>query len=152
MKKKIKILLIFALFLVSLGGGWMHSNFHPFARTGYGWVPFIVGLISVLIVPILFAFKKTVHWAYLLNGFTVIIGTITMGHFALAVHAIWPDIAILWGKFAVGRAIFCLEIYPPDSDPKARGWNWFRYPNMGFWYVHLALWGLVYYLGHALWR
>jgi len=152
MKKKIKFLLIFGLFFMSLGGGWMHYNYHPYAQTGYGWVPFIVGLISVLIVPVLFAFKKTVHWAYLLNGFAVIIGTITMAHFSLEVHAIWPDIAILWGKFAVGRAIFCLEVYPLDSNPKVKGLSLIRYPNMGFWFVHFAAWTAVYLLGHFIWR
>ena len=152
MKKKIKFLLIFGLFFMSWGGGWMHYSYHPFAKTGYGWVPFIVGLISVLIVPILFAFKKTVHWAYLLNGFAVIIGTITMTHFSLAVHPLWADILILWGKFAIGRAIFCLEVYPPDARPQVRGWNLIRFPNMGFWYVHLVAWTAVYLLGHFIWR
>jgi len=152
MKKKIKILLIFGLFFMSLGGGWMHYAYHPAAKTGFGWVPFIAGILSILVITPMFAFKKTVRWAYLLNGFAVIIGTITMAHFSLAVHPIWADILILWGKFAVGRAIFCLEIYPPDANPKVRGWALVRFPNMGFWTVHLLLWGLVYFLGSAFWR
>jgi len=152
MKKKIKILLIFGLFFASLGGGMMHYAYHPFAETGFGWVPFIVGLITVLLVPILFYFRKTLHLAYLLNGFAVIIGTITMGHFALEVAPIWPDILILWVKFAIGRAIFCLEIYPMDSHPRVKGWNLIRYPQMGFWFVHLVLWTLVYFLGNHFWR
>jgi hypothetical protein len=152
MKKKIKILLIFGLFFASLGGGWIHYNYHPFAKTGYGWVPFIVGLISVLLIPMLFYFKKTLNLAYLLNGFAVIIGTITMTHFSLTIHAIWPDILILWSKFAIGRAIFCLEVYPPESNPKVKGWNLIRYPNLGFWFVHLIAWSLVYFLGSYFWR
>jgi hypothetical protein len=115
-------------------------------------VPFIVGLITVLLVPILFYFKKTLHLAYLLNGFAVIIGTITMGHFALVVAPVWPDILILWGKFAIGGAIFNYELYPPDSNPKVKGWNLFRYPHLGFWFAHLVAWSLVYYLGNQVWR
>ena len=147
MKQKIKILLIFGLFFASLGGGWMHFKYHPFAKVGYGWVPFIVGLITVILVPILFYFRKTLNLAYLLNGFAVIIGTITMAHFSLTVRGLWPDILILWGKFAIGRAIFCLEVYPLDSNPKVKGWNLIRYPQMGFWFVHLAAWSLIYFAG-----
>jgi len=152
MKKKIKVLLIFGLFFVSLGGGMFHYNFHPYAKFAYGWVPFIVGLISVLLIPILFAFRKTLNLAYLLNGFAVIIGTITMTHFSLEMRALWPDILILMTKFVIGRAIFCLEIYPMDSNPKVKGWNLIRYPQMGFWYVHLVAWSLVYFLSNYFWR
>lgn len=130
----------------------MHKAYHPFGRTGYGMVPFIVGLLSVLIIPILFYFKKTLNLAYLLNGFAVIIGTITMAHFSLTIHAIWPDILVLWSKFVIGRAIFCLEVYPMDSNPKVKGWNLIRYPQLGFWFVHLVLWGVVYFLGNLFWR
>ncbi len=152
MKKRIKIELIFGLFFISLGGGLLHKAYHPFTETGFGWVPFIVGLITVLLVPLLFYFRKTLHLAYLLNGFAVIIGTITMAHFAFEVAPIWPDILILWAKFAIGRAIFCMEIYPMDSNPKVHGWNLIRYPQLGFWYVHLVAWSLVYFLGNHFWR
>jgi hypothetical protein len=152
MKRRIKLLLVFSLFFVSLGGAGLHYAIHPFAKTGYGWVPFIVGLITVLLVPILFYFKKTLHLAYLLNGFAVIIGTITMVHFSLAGRSLLADILILWGKFAIGRAIFCLEVYPMDANPKVKGWNLIRYPQLGFWFVHLAVWGLVYFLGNQFWR
>jgi hypothetical protein len=151
MKKQIKILLILGLFFLSFGGGWMHFAYHPAAKTGYGWVPFIAGLVSVLLIPLLFAFKKTVHWAYLLNGFAVVIGTITMVQFSIEVHPIWADVAILWGKFVLGRALFCLEVYPLEAAPRAKGLAFFRYPNLGFWYVHLVMWAIVYFLGHKLW-
>lgn len=65
---------------------------------------------------------------------------------------IWPDILILWTKFAIGRAIFCLEIYPLDSNPKVKGWSLIRYPQIGFWCVHLVMWGVVYFLGNYFWR
>lgn len=152
MKSKIKVLLIGALLFFSLAGGWMHSAEHPFAGTGFGWVPFSAGLLSLLVVAPMFAFRRTVRWAYLLNGFTVIAGTVTMAHYSLALEPLWADILVLWAKFAVGRALFLLEVFPMDAAPRVRGWGLIRFPNMGFWYVHLALWGLVYWLGHAFWR
>ena len=152
MKKKIKILLIFGLFFASLGGGWLHYLIHPYAKVAYGWVPFIVGLISVLVVPILFYFRKTLNLAYLLNGFAVIIGTIAMTHFSLVLRPLWPDILMLWAKFFIGRAIFCLEVYPMDSNPHVKGWNLIRYPQLGFWFVHLIMWSVVYFLGSYFWR
>jgi hypothetical protein len=152
MKKRIKLLLVFGLFFVSLGGGMFHYAFHSYTKFAYGWVPFIVGLISVILIPLLFYFRKTLNLAYLLNGFAVIIGTITMANYALVMRPIWPDILILWSKFVIGRAIFCLEVYPLDSNPKVKGWNLIRYPQMGFWFVHLVAWSLVYFLGSYFWR
>ena len=152
MKRKIKILLIFGLFFASLGGWWLHYLVHPHVKVAYGWVPFIVGLLTVLVVPILFYFRRTLNLAYLVNGFAVIIGTITMAHFSVDVHPLWPDILILWASFFIGRAIFCLEAYPIDSDPRVHGLSLIRYPNMGFWFVHLVAWSTVYFLGHFFWR
>jgi hypothetical protein len=152
MKKKIKILLIFGLLFVSIGGGWLHYKYHPYAETGFGWVPFLVGLLSIFVVPFLFYFRKTLNLAYLVNGFSVIIGVITMAHFSLEIAPLWSNIVTLLSKFVIGRAIFCLEVYPIDSDPKVRGLSLIRYPNMGFWFVHLAAWSLVYFLGHYFWR
>ena len=152
MKKKIKIYLIIGLFFTSWGGAWLHYAYHPFARTGYGWVPFIVGLLSMFVVPFLFYFRKTLNLAYLLNGFSVIIGIITMTHFSLEIAPLQANIFPLIAKFFIGRAIFCHEVYPPDSAPKVRGVSLIRYPNMGFWFVHLAAWSLVYFLGLYFWR
>ena len=87
MKKRIKIYLIFGLFFTSLGGGWLHYRAHPHAQVEYGWVPFIVGLITMILVPILFYFRKTLNLAYLINGFSVILGTIAMTHFSLEMRA-----------------------------------------------------------------
>ena len=121
MKKKIKILLIIGLFFVSWGGAWLHYAYHPFAKTGYGWVPFIVGLLSMFVVPFLFYFRKTLNLAYLINGFSVIIGIITMTHFSLEIAPLQANIFPLIAKFFIGRAIFCLEVYPLDSDPQGQG-------------------------------
>jgi hypothetical protein len=152
MKNRITNYLIGALFLISLGGFGLHFAIHNPGKDLFGYVPFIAGLISVIAVPLLFKFKKTIHLAYILNGFIVIIGIITMVNFSISEKPIIPDIMILLGKFYLGRAIFCLEVFNLESDPHPAGWNLIKYPNMGFWYVHLVLLSAVYFLGHYFWR
>jgi hypothetical protein len=115
------------------------------------------------VLPLLFSFRKTLHYGYVLNGFLAIIGTIVMAHFAIA-H--WPepatletiilkstlaDIIIVWSKFFVGKALFDLETlgYDPAKDKKGIA---YRYPNMGWWLVHLMGLSIVYTLGNLLWR
>ena len=61
------------------------------------------------------------------------------------------DIAILWGKFAVGKALFDLQFLKSDTDATAKG-RFFRYPNMGWWLAHLFALALVYTLGGIIWK
>ncbi len=152
MKNYNRIILILALFLVSFGGFGLHYRIHPFQKHLYGYVPFIAGLLSMIAVPVMFYFRKTIHLAYLINGFSVIIGVITMSHFSLIKGNLVPDIAILLGKFFIGRALFCNEFFSSEQPAHSPGWKWIRYPNTGFWAVHLVVLSLVYYLGNLLWR
>lgn len=127
------------------------------------FVPFISGILSVIILPLLFWFRPTVTVAYIINGFLVILGTITMAHFSivnfkgplnpygLIFYTTLPDIFLLWGKFAVGKALFDLEFLKTDQDQIPKG-RYFRYPNTGWWLVHLFAWAAVYALGNLLWK
>lgn len=150
-KAKLKTALVAGIFFLSLGGVALHYFVHPPAKAPYGYVPFYVGIFSSAVIPWLFCFRKTIHLGYLLNGFTVIIGTITMGHFSLAVKPIWPDLFILWPKFAMGYALFHLELFNLESQTP-KGAKFTRYPHFGFWLVHLAMLSAVYTLGNLLWR
>jgi hypothetical protein len=160
-KQHIKILLISGLFLISLGGWFLHCRMHPIARDKANFIPFLAGIISVVLVPILFSFKKSVAYGYVINGMIVIVGTITMGHFVLAylpqklsfsgliLDTLFPYIVILWTKFLMGKALFDLDRMSSTEMPhKGR---FFRYPNMGWWWVHLITLSIVYGLGHWLW-
>jgi hypothetical protein len=126
-------------------------------------IPAICGVLGILVVPALFCFKKTIAYGYVINGFAVIIGTITMAHYSIA-H--WPaettvktilfgtllaDILILWGKLFIGKAIFDLEFFGYDANKEKKG-KTYRYPNMGWWLIHLVTISIVYYLGNILWR
>jgi hypothetical protein len=159
----IKTILLIALITLSLGGFLLHLRIHPPAKNYSNLIPAVSGILSILVVPVLFSFKKTLAYGYVLNGFQVIVGTIVMAHFSI-VH--WPnpttlgsvilnttlaDILILWGKFFVGKSLFDLEFYGYDHSREKKG-KTFRYPNLGWWLVHLVTVSVVYTLGSVLWR
>lgn len=162
-RKYVKSTLMAALVILAIGGFLMHTRFHPITRNPSNFVPFVSGILSIIIVPLLFSFRRTLSYGYVLNGMLAILGTVAMGHFSIA-H--WPktftleailfqtmlaDIALLWGKFFVGKALFDLETFGYDANTAKKG-IWYRYPNYGWWGVHLAAVSLVYYLGHLIWR
>ncbi|PKN53068.1 MAG: hypothetical protein CVU55_03770 [Deltaproteobacteria bacterium HGW-Deltaproteobacteria-13] len=166
MKKKdyLRLTLILAIFFLALGGWLLHLRIHPPATDAENYIPAVAGFISVIIIPVLFIFRATIPFAYLLNGMTVIIGTITMTHFSLEnpppawtiqtilLGTCLPDIFLLWGKFAVGKALFDLDpvINRPDAEV-SRG-RFFRFPNMGFWYAHVVTLTVVYMIGKYFWK
>lgn len=150
-KLRLKTTLVAGLFFISAGGMFLHYFVHDPQKDAYGIVPLAAGIVSIVLIPLLFCFRKTIHLAYLLNGFAVIIGTITMAHFSIVKNLIFPDIFILWAKFALGYTIFYLEMFKIDSSFKP-GWRTIRYPNFGFWVVHLVMLSIVYSLGNIVWR
>lgn len=162
-KQIIKLTLITGLVFLSLGGWLLHLRVHPPLAQAYNLIPFISGVISIIIVPLLFWSRSTVQYAYVTNGMLVILGTITMAHFSILTlsfpisleslffKTMFPDIAILWGNFAIGKALFDLELLSTDKDVVPKG-RYFRYPNTGWWLVHLLAWSAVYALGNILWK
>lgn len=162
-KKAIKTALIIALFFISLGGWFLHIRVHPLPKESFSLLPISTGIISVVLLPFLFWFKKTLPLAYIINGFIAIIGTIAMSHFsiihykgALSLQGLFfqttfPDIAILWAKFALGYAIFNLEFLKTEGDVLFKG-RYLRYPNLGWWFVHLVSLSIIYSIGAIFWK
>lgn len=150
-KRRLKTALVAGLFFISAGGCLLHYFVHEPAKHPYSAVPLIVAAVNFLITPWLFCARKTLHAAYLLNGFSVIIGTVTMGHYSIVKSPIVPDIFILWAKFAMGYAIFYIEMFSLDASLRP-GWKTIRYPHFGFWVIHLVAFSVVYALGNLLWR
>ncbi len=162
-KKTIKATLVAGLFFLALGGWYLHLRIHPPTTEIDHVIPFISGIVSVFCIPFLFWFRPTVIPAYIVNGFLVIIGTITMAHFSIVnfkgpitltniiLNTTFADIAILWGKFAVGKALFGLEFLKSETAVAAKG-RFFRYPNMGWWWAHLFALAIVYALGNIFWK
>jgi len=58
---------------------------------------------------------------------------------------------LLWAKFAAGKALYNLEFLKSDTDTVPGG-RFLRYPNMGWWCVHLIVITIVYALGNILWK
>ena len=77
-------ILLGALVTLSLAGFMIHARIHLIAQNPSFIVPFVAGILSIVVIPALFWFKKTLAYGYVLNGFLCIIGTVTMGHFAIA--------------------------------------------------------------------
>ncbi len=166
MKKKdnLRLVLILAIFFLAVGGWLLHLRIHPFAKDPENFIPLVAGFISVIVTPVLFIFRSTIPFAYLLNGITVIIGTITMTHFTIEnppqvwtlqtilMGTLLADIVLLWGKFAVGKAIFELELAVNQPDAPMRSGRFFRFPNMGFWFVHVVTLTAVYLIGGYFWK
>jgi len=162
-KKVLKNTLITGLVFLAVGGWLLHIRTHPPLMDEDNLVPFISGMVSIFILPLLFWFRSTISYAYVINGFLVILGTITMSHFSIVhfngplslagilFNTTLPDIALLWGKFVVGKALFDLELLRSDQDTIPAG-RYFRYPNTGWWLVHLVMLSVVYALGHILWK
>jgi hypothetical protein len=159
----LRSILLAALITLALGGFLMHLRIHPISDNPANWVPILAGILSIVVVPLLFLFPGTIAYGYVLNGFLAIIGTVVMAHYALAY---WPspttldtllfnsllaEILLLWGKFFVGKALFDLETFGYDRERKKAGLT-YRYPHLGWWAVHLAGVGLVYALGNLFWR
>jgi hypothetical protein len=156
-------MLLVGLVTLSIGGLMLHSRIHPVKTNRSNLVPVVSCVLSILVVPSLFCFRKTISYGYVLNGFLVIIGTITMAHFSIAhwpnpatisaiiLNTLLADILILWGKFFIGKSLFDLEFFGYDDVREKKG-KTYRYPNMGWWLVHLVAISVVYYLGFLLWR
>lgn len=162
-KKMIKAILIACLFFLALGGWFLHLRIHPLVKDADNIIPLISGILSVFCLPLLFWFDSTVTLSYIINGFLAIIGTIIMTQFSIVnfkgsatlgniiLNSTFADISILWGKFAVGKALFDLQYLRSDKDVPAKG-RFFRYPNMGWWWVHLFALATVYSLGNIFWK
>jgi hypothetical protein len=55
------------------------------------------------------------------------------------------------GEDEIGKPLFELEFYGYDPA-REKGKKTYRYPNLGWWIIHLAAISLTYWLGHFLWR
>jgi hypothetical protein len=159
----VKTMLLCALVSLALGGLLLHLRIHPVAQNLSFLVAPVAGILSIVVVPFLFSYKSLVEYGYVLNGMLVIVGTITMTHFSLArwpvpatfetviLKTLLADILLLLGNFFVGKALFDLEFFGYDPRREKKGKTW-RYPNLGWWIVHLVGISAVYYAGHVLWR
>ena len=122
--------LLWALVLVALGGLLLHYRIHPYLmpdKEHPGQTIFRGSYLAATLVPLadligvtaLFMSRRTAALAFLVNGVLVIYGTVLMGHFSIAMLAPrgpsltdWllrstvADIALAWGDFMIGKALY----------------------------------------------
>lgn len=148
---------VLSLMFLSIGGWLLHLKIHPpfgDAVNPANLIPFCLGLLNILVVPIGFNSKKTAIPAYLINGVSVVVGSILMAHLALPriiqspnlmtifVSSTLPDIFLLLPKLFLGQII--LQHYYPSGLGRM---------FTAFWWVkHFVYLSLVYFLGHLLGR
>jgi hypothetical protein len=120
---------ILALFLVSFGGLLLHIRIHSPRDDAFNLVPVVSGIISTLILPLLFNYRRTVAWAYMLNLIGVALGTVTMAHYSIVhwqgavtldgviLKSTFPDIVVLLAKVPLGHEI--LKHFRPKAGQDA---------------------------------
>ena len=158
-----RTILLGALVTLALAGFLVHSRIHLITQNTSFIVPFSAGILSIIVIPALFCIKRTLPYGYVINGFLCIIGTVTMAHYAIAnwsapnsppdiiFKSMIIDILIVWAKFLVGHALFELETFGFDAHRKKAGIT-YRYPNLGWWFIHLLGVSAVYFFGNYFWR
>lgn len=152
--------LILALALVSLGGWLLHFRIHPVVpdaagiREARNFVPFSVGLVSILLVPVLLWLRRTLILGYLLNGMGAVTGTVLMTYFSLTMlrhpvtlagiftGTILADVFIAFAKLFIGQRIL-LTYLPSGMGRMFTGWWWTRH------FVYISV---IFTLGHFIWR
>lgn len=74
---------IWAFFLLSLGGLLLHLRIHPPGNSLFNLIPAIFGAVNAFLLPFLFNNRTTVPWAYLITWATVGIGTVGMSYYSV---------------------------------------------------------------------
>ena len=151
---------ILAIMLISLGGWLLHARIHAVsfdpgnpANPAF-FVPFVFGILNIIVAPFMLNFKKTVIVGYLLNGMGVVIGTLTMAAMSLShppspltfpaifLGTMLPSIITLFPKLFLGQMVL-LHFYPHGLG---------RMFTPLWWTKHFFYLGIVFTLGHFIWR
>jgi len=145
---------ILALLFLSIGGWFLHLKVHAPSSNPSNYVPFLFGVVNVFIVPFLLCRKKSVIIGYLINGFGVIIGAVTMVHLSLSgipseitlswvlLRSTLPFIIILMAKLFIAQRI--LEYFYPGGMG--------RFFTTYWWFKHFIYVSVVYLIGYFIGR
>ncbi len=108
---------VFGLFCMALGGFFLHYRIHPPQRDAFNLIGTLFPLFNALILPVMFFFRRTMPWAYILNATSVVAGVVTMTWFSVAnwkdpltlynilFHSTLADSLILMGKLPLAHSI-----------------------------------------------
>ena len=160
-KQNLKTLLVFALFVTALGGWLLHLRAHPPVKNPINYIPFFIGVINIFFIPWMFLFRKTFAMAYVINGMSAIIGIILMANYSLhnlpdplniatlITKTTLADILIACGKFTIGKVIFDLEVTQLEKEIIIK-YKFARYPNLGWWLIHLISIAAIFVIGSLI--
>lgn len=158
-KKEIR-LPIFAIILLSLGGWLLHARVHPIsfdpANPGNPAliVPYIAGLLGIIAAPLLLNYRGTFVIGYLINGMSVVIGSIGMATLSLTrppspltftsilTGTMLSSILLLIPKLFLGQMVM-LHYHPNGMGRLFTAFWWTR---------HFIYLGAIFALGHFIWR
>lgn len=99
------------------GGLLLHVRIHPPTEDAFDWLPVAFGVLGAFVVPVLFDYRPTAVWAFLLTFAGVVIGTITMAYYsvthwqgpvtwdAVLLKSTLADIVILTAKLPLAVSI-----------------------------------------------
>ncbi|HTY23787.1 MAG TPA: hypothetical protein VMC85_11685 [Desulfomonilaceae bacterium] len=130
-----RVQLWIALVGFAIGAFILHDRIHPpLANLTNFWATLFASADLVL-VSILFLFRKTALWALLLNSFLAYLGIIMMTDLTIVstlegwikvspreqplawlIESMFPDIAILVGDLMVGMALYRVIVSPPQKQ------------------------------------
>ncbi|MHC4983240.1 MAG: hypothetical protein ACYTF6_08755 [Planctomycetota bacterium] len=108
---------IWALIGLSAGGLLLHIRIHPPTESLFNWLPAISGAVTLLVLPVMFNYRRTVAWAYMLNVAAVVVGAAIMAWYsathwqgpvtwdAVLLKSTLADILILAAKLPLGHHI-----------------------------------------------
>ena len=82
-RKEIRAIII-ALFLLAVGGLLLHLRIHPPTVDASNWLPVISCIISAVALPVMFNYRPTVAWAYIINLAAIVVGTVAMAHYSIS--------------------------------------------------------------------
>jgi len=87
-----------ALVLLSAGGLLMHLRIHPLPSAEIpanpaNIIPFVFGILGIVVVPLLLCFERTWLTGYLINGFGVVIGSVLMAYLSISSMKSFPGLA-----------------------------------------------------------
>jgi len=155
-KKEIQ-LPVYAIVFLSLGGWLLHQRIYPVSfdpADPKAFVPYITGIVSIVAVPFLLNSARTFVAGYLINGMSVVIGTVAMASLSIAkppstltLHAVLtetklPDIFLLFPKLFLGQIVMA------HYHPHGMG----RLFTPLYWTKHFFYLGVIFALGHFIWR
>lgn len=118
---------------ISLAGLAIHLTLHPVDKSIYYWWASPVNAFSLFVITFLYVRPSTVAWGFMLNAFTVLIGTLTMSYYSLLTlerpltlylvltKSPLAGIIVLWIKVPVAYYILVMMKTGKKSDPEPGG-------------------------------